>query len=383
MSHSPRKANVPDYPELISFLNGIFKIRMDLEYSHIYRPTARDMANNIIAVEDGKIVSCVGIFPMTFVCGDVRLQVGGIGGVSTNPESRNRGWMTTLMNEAMKIMRRRQYDISILWGDRLRYARFGYENAGRHCTFNIDRRHVLARIPAGPEIRPLSFAADDLNRIARLYRQWELRVARPPAKLKSVFGRDTYETWVWRNGKTFAYMTIKGVGADRDLIEFGGEREGLDDLLGFLFDKYELENLMGTIPYSPSPYVPFVIAHSSGWGIGFSRRARGEMVKILDFASVLRKFAGQIRKRARRSGLTGSLTLEMTDSHQVATLHFGGSVSVTQRKAKPTLRLSDTEMVRLIFGTIPPSHSLKLSQSLHSLDEVFPLEFYVPRLDWV
>ena len=383
MSTDLRKATAADYPDLISFLNGIFGIRMDLEYSHIYKPTARDMGNNIIAVQDGKIVSCVGIFPMTFACGGVRLRVGGIGGVSTNPEYRSRGLMTTLMNEAMEIMRRRRDDVSILWGDRLRYARFGYENAGRRHTFNIDRRHVLPRIPAGTEIRPLSFTSGDLSRIGRLYRQSELRVERSPAKLKSVFGRYTYETWVWLKGKAFAYMTIKGLGADRDLIEFGGETEGLENLLGFLFDKYELENLTGTIPYCPSPYVPFVIAHSSGWGIGFSRRARCEMVRILDFASVLSKFAGQIGKRARRSGLTGSLTLEMTDSHQVATLHFGRRVSVIEQKATPTLRLSDTQMVRLIFGTIPPSHSLKLSKPLHYLDEVFPIDFYVPRLDWV
>jgi predicted N-acetyltransferase YhbS len=380
---SPRKANVSDYPELISFLNGIFGIRMDLEYSHIYRPTAKDMANNIIAVDDGRIVSCVGIFPMTFACGGVRLRVGGIGGVSTNPEYRSRGLMTKLMNEAMEIMRRRQDDISILWGDRLRYARFGYENAGRHYTFNIDRRHVLPGILAGREIRPLSFTGGDLSRIARLYRQWELRVERSPAKLKSVFGRDTYETWVWLKGQAFAYMTIKGVGADRDLIEFGGETEGLENLLGFLFDKYELENLTGTIPYCPSLYVPFIIARSSGWGIGFSRRARCEMVKILDLASLLSKFAAKIGQSARGLGLKGSLTLEMTDSHQVATLHFGRGVSVSERKAKPALHLSDTEMVRLIFGTIPPSHSLNLSKPLQYLDEVFPLDFYVSRLDWV
>ena len=379
----PRKAKISDYPELMSFLNGIFKIRMDLDYSHIYKPTARDMGNNIVAIEDGKIVSCVGIFPMIFVCGDVRLRVGGIGGVSTNPEYRNRGLMTKLMNKAMEIMKRRHYDISVLWGDRLRYARFGYENAGRHYTFNIDRRHVLPGISPGAEIRPLSPVGDDLKRIARLYQQWDLRVERSPAKLKSVFGRHTYETWVWRKGKAFAYVTIKGVGADRDLIEFGGEPQGLDSLLSFLFDKYELENLTGTIPYCRSPYVPFIIAHSSGWGIGFSRRVRGEMVKILDLASLLRRFAGQIGQKARGLGLKGTLTLEMTDSGQFATFHFGKRTTISEKRTAPVFPLSDTDMVRLIFGTIPPSHSQQLDKSFHSLDAIFPLDFYVPRLDWV
>jgi predicted GNAT family N-acyltransferase len=356
---------------------------MDLEYSHIYKPTAKDMGNNLVVVEDAKIVSCVGIFPMMFVCGDVRLSVGGIGGVSTDPQHRDSGLMTRLLNKAIAVMKQRRYDISILWGDRLRYSRFGYENAGRHYTFNIDRRHALRGRLEAAEVRPLSTAGDDLRNIAALYQQWELRVHRTPAKLKSDFGRCSYETWVWRKDRAFAYMTIKGATQNRDLIEFGGDSEGLDRLLDFLFVKYELENLTGTIPFCRSSYLPFVINRSSGWGIGFSRPARGEMVKILDLRSVLQKFAGLIGKRSRRLGLKGSLTLEMRDSDQFATLHFGRRVSVSNRRTKPILALPDTEMVRLIFGTVPPSHTLRLGKSLLYLDELFPFDFYVPRLDWV
>lgn len=380
---APRKARVSEYDELIAFLNRIFNIRMDLEYCHIYKPTAKDMANNIVVVEDGRIISCVGIFPMTFVCGEVRLSVGGIGGVSTDPQYRGRGLMTEILNKAISMMERRNYDISILWGERLRYGRFGWENAGRHYTFNIDRRHVVPGKPEGAEIRPLSKAGDDLRRIAQLYEQWELRVHRTPAKLKSVFSRDTYETWVWRKGKALAYTTIKGTGKDRELIEFGGDLGGLDDLLSFLFEKHELENLRGTIPVSRSPYVRFIVDHSSEWGVRFSRQARAGMVKILNLKSVLQKFARQIGRKCQGLGVKGSLTLEMTDSGQFATLHFGRSVTVSERKMKPVLSLSDREMVRLIFGTIPPSHSLRLGKSLPYLDGIFPLDFYVPRLDWV
>ncbi len=379
----PRKARASDYDELIRFLNAIFGVRMDLEYSHIYKPTAKDMANNIVVVEGGRIISCVGIFPMTFICGDVQLSVGGIGGVSTDPQYRNRGLMTKLLNRAIAIMEHRNNDISILWGERLRYGRFGWENAGRDHTFNIDQRHAVRETMKGAEIRPISMNGDDLRRIGQLYNQWELRVQRTPAKLKAVFSRYTYETWIWRKRGNFAYMTIKGTGVDRELIEFGGSLAGLDDLLGFLFEKHQLENLKGTIPFCRSPCVRFIVDHSSGWGVGFSRRSHCGMVKILDLKSVLHKSARQIGKSSRGLGVNGSLTLEMKDTGQVATLHFGRSVTVSERKAKPILSLSDADMVRLIFGTVPPSHTLKLNKSLHYLDEVFPLDFYVPRLDWV
>ncbi len=379
----PRKAKASEYPDLIAFLNGIFHKRMDLEYSHIYQPTAKDMANNIIVLEGGRIVSCVGIFPMTFVCGDARLSVGGVGGVSTDPEHRGRGLMTKLLDKAIAQMRRQSYDISILWGDRLRYNYFGWENAGRHYSFNINRRHVVRTTASGAEIRPLSMSGDDLGRIARFYEEWELRVERSPAELRSVFSRGTYETWVWRKGERFAYVTIKGTLGDRDLIEFGGDMEGLDNLLGFLFDRYDMENLAGALPFCQSPYLPFIISRSSAWGIGLSRRINDAMVKILDLASVLRKFAGEIMKKSRGLGLKGSLTLEMSDSGQFATLLFGRSVTVADRKANPVLSLSDTSMVRLIFGPVPPSHALGLAKPLRYLDALFPLDFYVPRLNYV
>ncbi len=383
MLTAPRRARASEYDELITFLNGVFGIRMDLEYCHIYKPTGKDMGRNIVALDEGRIVSCVGIFPMTLVCGDARLMVGGVGGVSTDPRYRGRGLMSRLLNKAISIMKRRNYDISILWGDRLRYAHFGWENAGRHYSFNIDRKHVAARKSEGLDVRMLSEAGDDLGRIAQLYEQWELRVHRTPAELRSVLSRYTYETWVWRKKEAFAYVTIKGTTKDRDLIEFGGDFRGLDDLLGFLFQKYELENLSGTVPVCRSPRVRFIIDRSSGWGVGFSRRARSEMVKILNLRSVLHKFARQIGNKCQGLGLKGDLRLVMTDSGQRGTLHFGKEVMISDRKARREVSLSDTEMVRLIFGTIPPSHSLQLDESLTFLDTIFPLDFYVPRLDCV
>ncbi|NQT84781.1 GNAT family N-acetyltransferase, partial [bacterium] len=116
----PRKAGVSDYDDLIAFLNKIFGIRMDMQYGHIYKPTRKDMSNNIIIRDEGRIVSCVGIFPITLLCGDARLSVGGVGGVSTEPKYRGRGLMSKLLDKSVSIMRRRDNDISILWGDRRR-----------------------------------------------------------------------------------------------------------------------------------------------------------------------------------------------------------------------------------------------------------------------
>ncbi len=374
----PRKATVSEYDDLIAFLNKIFRIRMDLQYSHIYKPTRKDMSNNIIIRDDGRIVSCVGIFPMTLLCGDARLSVGGIGGVSTDAKYRGRGLMSKLLDRAILAMRRRNYDISILWGDRLRYNRFGWENGGRQYAFSIDRRHVSpAKVTEGG-IRRFSNSGADLREIARLHEQRKLKVDRTRGQLKSVLNRQTFDTWVWRKGTAFAYTTVREKNKEVRLGEFGGVLSGLDNLLGFLFDKYQLEKLTGTAEVSQSPYFPFLINRSGEWGLRFIG-----MVKILDLKSVLQKFVPQIQDKSRVLGLKRDLTLEMTDSRQLASLHFGRSLTVGERKKGSVLRLSDTEMVRLLFGTLPPSHVLGLDKSLCYLDALFPLDFYVGWLDAV
>jgi predicted N-acetyltransferase YhbS len=351
---------------------------MDLQYCHIYKPTRKDMSNNIIVRDGGRIVSCVGIFPMTFVCGDARLSVGGIGGVSTEPRYRGQGLMTKLLSESISVMGRRGYDVSILWGDRLRYNRFGWENAGRQYAFTIDRRHVSLDKATDGQIRPYSSSPADLREIARVHEKKEFHVRRTRAQHRVAFNRHPYETWVWKKDKAFAYMTIRGKTQDRKLREFGGDASGLDGLLGFLFKKYRLQSLSGTVPFCRSPYLPFVLERSSEWGVRFIG-----MVKILNLHSLLGKFSGQIHKKCRGLGLEGSLTLEMKDSGQVASLHFGRTVAVSDRKAEPTIRLSDTEMVRLLLGTVPPSHAFALRKSLSYLDSLFPLDFYVGWLDAV
>jgi hypothetical protein len=152
----------------------------------------------------------------------------------------------------------------------------------------------------------------------------------------------------------------------------------VEDLLRFLFNEYRLEDLKGTMAVSRSPSLRFVIERSSEWNVRFVG-----MVKILDLASVLRKFAPQIGRRCRGLGLAGHLTLEMTGNGQVATLSLGKGIRTGGRRWGRILRLSDTAMVRLLFGVIPPSHALDLPDSFDYLDALFPLDFYVGRLDYV
>ncbi len=89
---------------------------------------------------DGAIESLVRIWEMTLVQDGRKLVCGGIGSVSTLKSARGKGAMSALMEHCNAEMKRRGYPLAILWGDRFRYASFGYESGGRGVQFTVDKR---------------------------------------------------------------------------------------------------------------------------------------------------------------------------------------------------------------------------------------------------
>ena len=142
----PEPARPEDHQELVTFLERIFRPErmgsMAAEYPHLYAPEL--MPWNLVSRHCGRIVSVVGAFPIAFYIQSARpsmvLTVGGVGGVSTCPAHRGRGLMQAGLHTAIARMRDHEYAFSMLWGDRQRYAHFGYEDAGTELRGRAQRR---------------------------------------------------------------------------------------------------------------------------------------------------------------------------------------------------------------------------------------------------
>ncbi len=144
-----------DWDEGLAFINGVFFADGSKDFStllpSIYQPTDEFMAYNHAVREDGSIRAVVGLFPLDWQVGDARLTIGGIGGVSTHPSVRGKGYMKLLMNHCVEHMKSEGMQLSWLGGQRQRYGYFGYEKCGLQLRISLTAanvRHVFGEQPA-------------------------------------------------------------------------------------------------------------------------------------------------------------------------------------------------------------------------------------------
>ena len=147
-------AKAGDYAELMDFLHAVFcrnnpnHERFEVLFPDLLLPTDSSMANHAVVRENGRIVSCVGGYPMTLQVGGCRVPLFGIGQVSTAREALGRGYMTALLKA--QLARARSLGIPLAWlgGRHDRYSHFGFETVGVAFRYGFDA-HSAKDIPSG------------------------------------------------------------------------------------------------------------------------------------------------------------------------------------------------------------------------------------------
>lgn len=91
-----------DFEEALDFLDLVFSTayaptRFGNMLPLLYQPTDEDMQHNFAIREHGRIRAIVGMFPSQIQVGSKILHLEGIGGVSSHPNDRGKGWMKQLM----------------------------------------------------------------------------------------------------------------------------------------------------------------------------------------------------------------------------------------------------------------------------------------------
>ena len=79
-----------------------------------------------VVEEDGRVVAHVRIVDHPMRIGSAVVRMGGISGVCTHPAYRKRGYAAALMRDSMEYMRTHGFDVSMLFGIRDFYPKFGY-----------------------------------------------------------------------------------------------------------------------------------------------------------------------------------------------------------------------------------------------------------------
>ncbi|RLE76530.1 MAG: hypothetical protein DRJ56_04015 [Thermoprotei archaeon] len=370
-----------EYDDMMRFLERCYRHSRDYfptRYPHVWRRDTIRWGDRLVARVGGKIVSHVGIFPLTLVVEKARIRVGGIGGVATLQEYRGRGLMTALMNRAIEKMREEGYSMSILWGDRQRYGHFGYETVGRLFKFTLSLRSL--EVEGGA--REVGFERfygerELLKRIVELHEAEPLRVVRSERDYELLFSIPQLNTYL-SDGE--AYVSYMGEGPARVMLEYGGRASEVVSLIYSMLKAFSREFGASSVEVlAPCyPYETFVRLREmcSSWSV-----VPEGMVKVLDLAKLLEEYSPYLSSACEE--VTADVSLEVRRKGEVARLVVDrGHVSVERGgRGRLHLKLTERGLAKLLFDG-PEALPIPLPKA-RVLSSVFPLPLHVWPLDHI
>ncbi len=174
MTSRSRTALLPTIPERIAELarrhvpTRLAREDLDRPPDPAIRVSGELPARRLTLVEGGQDVSQCIILDFEQQVGSAALRMAGVAGVATPPEHRFKGHCRRLMEGMLRWMRREGYAVSLLYGIRGFYPRFGYAEAFPDVTWTMAVRD--AERAAGPGYAFVPFDPDRHRRAAlRMY----------------------------------------------------------------------------------------------------------------------------------------------------------------------------------------------------------------------
>ena len=133
------KLGVNDFEEMLFVLNSVFNQDFKKILPKMCQPTEECMNKHLAIKRDNKIKALLGIYPLPTNIAGEKLMFSTVGNVATLKEEEGKGYMSLLLNEAMKELDSLDVDASRLCGKRSRYNRYGYELCGSIYYFKLIR----------------------------------------------------------------------------------------------------------------------------------------------------------------------------------------------------------------------------------------------------
>ena len=382
MIYGPQRASLDDFDSIIELADMCFTRERDrggmlARWPHCYIRDADFLKNILIMKDDSKVVSMVEYTDQTSIVDGEEIKTAGITAVSTWPDYRGRGFMTGLLKRCVSLMEEEGYAFSDLGGDRLRYGRYGWENAGRAWRFDITKRSFSAvETPFDIHVVPYQASDEEIESVMAIHEREPIRLKRSQLLYKILLGRLGKHVWLARGKEGItAYVITESAEGRQTIVEFGGHTEDIHRIFAHFMGNLDTWSIHIRSPWS-HPLNSLLFRISSHWNLGTVR-----MIKIVDLQSTLRGFAHQLGDRYSALGMkdSRSVVLGISNTDQQVEITFSPEGATVRKAATSTnaISLSDREMVRFIFGPGSPGSVIDLPRNVNFLDALLPVDFYL------
>lgn len=378
MTYKVERLSADDYEEAMDFLNYVFSFNSNptdfpVLLPKLYKPTEKNMRCNYAIRSGGRIRAIVGLFPMDVHAGNRTLKIAGIGGVSTHPRDRGKGYMINLMAECIKTMKCEGYDLSCLGGLRQRYNHYGYETAGVSYDYNITKDNIRYCFgndaPCGVTFKPLGESdAEAISSAKRLYERQPFHCVRDSDQYYSILKSWNMQPFAafGSGGQMIGYL-VSNERKDHISEIFAIDRPALNEMLhGWVVDMPK-RSLTLNIPPWESETIETLDRISEWVSISASYSWM-----VFNWSSVIEALfevkspLGPASDGRFRIGITGAgnFQIDVRD----------GSACCSRTQCEPDFVCDTLTAMRLMFGPVPPCYIENLPRKLIPLlSSWFPL----------
>lgn len=241
---TPRPPEPDEFPSLFALVDGVFRSgggSMAHDYPRLLAEPNR--LNLRVIVEDGRVVSHVGIAIRGASIEGTRMRVALMGAVATHPDCRGRGLASACVRSAMERAVECGADVMWISGVRGLYKRIGARAVGSDLEYEVTADHL--RRFARPELEVRELTGEHLLAAAELYAHEAVRFVRPledwRSALKTGFAFDGPARFLgaWDAGRLAAYLVVRTPGRNGEslVVEYAGARGVLLGVLGAALER--------------------------------------------------------------------------------------------------------------------------------------------------
>ncbi len=343
--------------------DGYFEVRRHCRNGYILN-SHYDWKASRIGLIGERLVTHFGVWNITMRIGTARVRMAGIGGVSTDPEYRKRGFMARTARAAIEAMRECGYDVSVLFGIRDFYHRFGYVRAWSQCDYIVPAGELPKERPSARLHTLKPGARDDL---ARLYNRENARFT--GTAVKPTYTRRPWQPLVqgrfWRDGRGRAagYVVFRVREGRVECREACGDPEQVLRVLATV----ARQSACGEVRLEAMPHDSPLIRRVR-WGNcraeTYHARCGGAMVACINLASTLEKMRGELQRRLRASHLASWRgNLVVADAREAVTLTINRShVQVTPGGRSRHMIRGGDHVAQLLVGTDDPAEIIRAAR---------------------
>ena len=339
---------------------GYYRFRDECR-EHYVNHSHYDWNASRVGMLAGRIVTHYGVWGYRMRIGTARVRVGGIGAVATDGDFRKRGFMRRTIQATFDAMHECGYDMTMLFGLRNFYHKFGYVRAW-------PAREYVVRVEDLPTERPQikprklrSFARDDL---AALYNREYARLTGTAVRptYRSSVRRKDWEHYGWADarGRTVGYVTCHRRHDKLWCYETCGDVEQALRVLGTLARRWGYREMRFHSVHNDHPLVKRLRRGTCSAETHY-HTSGGAMIRTIKLKSALRRMQRELSRRLKRSPLAGWRgKLLVADAREKALLAVNrGRVSVVPpAKTRHAIRGGE-EIVQLLIGTDEPEETIE------------------------